>query len=108
MLYSYLNHNDCSRKTMMTKRLFFILGAMAGLLFAVIAYRKRMERLKVLEAKEAHNQWMNAESEKSWQKELAKMPFEKRMDYELFEAGLKASNYEPDWAFEEDDDEEEE
>jgi hypothetical protein len=89
----------------MTKRLFFILGAMAGLLFAVIAYRKRMERLRVLEAKEAHNQWMNAESEKSWQKELAKMPFEKRMDYELFEAGLKASNYEPDWAFEEDDDE---
>ena len=91
----------------MTKRIFFILGVIAGLLFAAIANRKHKERLKVLEAKEAHNRWMNAESEKSWQKELAKMPFEKRMDYELFEAGLKASNYEPDWAFEEDDDEEE-
>ena len=91
----------------MTKRLFFILGVIAGLLFAAIANRKHKERLKVLEEKEAHRQWMNAESEKSWQKELAKMPFEKRMDYELFEASLKASNYEPDWAFEEDDDEEE-
>jgi hypothetical protein len=91
----------------MTKRIFFILGVIVGVLFAAIANRKHKERLKVLEAKEAHNQWMNAESEKSWQMELAKMPFEKRMDYELFEAGLKASNYEPDWAFEEDDDEEE-
>ena len=89
----------------MTKRIFFILGVIAGFLFAEILRRKRMERLKVLEAQEAHRQWMNAESEKSWQQELAKMPFEKRMDYELFEAGLKASNYEPDWAFEEDDDE---
>jgi hypothetical protein len=26
------------------------------------------------------------------------------MDYELFEASLKASNYKPDWAFEEDND----
>ena len=91
----------------MTKRLFFLLGVIAGVLFAAVAYRKQKGRLKVLEAKEAHQKWMNAESEKSWQKELAKMPFEKRMDYELFEAGLKASNYEPDWAFEEDDDEEE-
>jgi hypothetical protein len=92
----------------MTKRLFFLLGVIAGVLFAEITRRKRMERLKVLEAKEAHRQWMNAESEKSWQQELAKMPFEKRMDYELFEAGLKASNYEPDWALEAEDDDEEE
>jgi hypothetical protein len=91
----------------MTKRIFFILGVIAGVLFAEVARRKHMERLRVLEAKEAHNQWMNAEAEKRWQKELEKMPFEKRMDYELFEAGLKASNYKPDWAFEEDDDESE-
>jgi hypothetical protein len=90
----------------MTKRIFFMLGVIAGLLFAAVASRKRQERLKVLEAKEAHNQWMNAEAEKSWQQELEKMPFEKRMDYELFEAGLKASNYEPDWAFEAEDDDE--
>ena len=92
----------------MTKRLFFLLGVFAGVLFAAVAYRKQKERLRVLEAKEAHQKWMNAESEKSWQKELAKMPFGKRMDYELFEAGLKASNYEPDWAFEAEDDDEEE
>jgi hypothetical protein len=91
----------------MTKRIFFILGVIAGLLIGEIFRRKHIERLKVLEAKEAHRQWMNAESEKSWQQELAKMPFEKRMDYELFEAGLKASNYEPDWAFEAEDDDEE-
>ena len=92
----------------MSKRLFFILGVIAGVLFTLIAHRKQKERLKVLDAKEAHRQWMNAESEKSWQKELARMPFEKRMDYQLFEAGLKASNYQPDWAFEVEDDDEEE
>ena len=91
----------------MTKRIFFILGIIAGLLIGEIFRRKRMERLLVLEEKEAHRQWMNAEAEKRWQKSLEKMPFEKRMDYELFEASLKASNYKPDWAFEEDDDEEE-
>ena len=90
----------------MTKRLFFILGVIAGLLFAGIAYRKRMERLKVLEANEAFQQQINAEADARWQQELEKMPFEKRMDYELFEASLKASNYKPDW--DEDDDDEEE
>jgi hypothetical protein len=30
---------------------------------------------------EVYRQWMNAESEKSWQQELAKTPFEKRMDW---------------------------
>jgi hypothetical protein len=88
----------------MTKRLFFILGLIAGLLFAAIANRKHKERLKVLEEKEAHRKWMNAEAEKRWLKSLEAMPFEKRMDYELFEASLKASNYQPDWD-EEDDDE---
>ena len=34
-----------------------------------------------------------------------KMPFEQRMDYELFEASLKSQNYQPDWNDEEDDDE---
>ena len=87
----------------MTKRLFFILGVIAGVLFAEVARRKHMERLKVLEAKEAHRQWMNAEAEKRWFKSLEEMPFEKRIDYELFEASLKAHNYQPDW---EDDDEE--
>ena len=88
----------------MTKRLFFLLGVIAGLLFAAVANRKYKERLKVLEEKEAHRQWMNAEAEKRWLKSLDEMPFEKRMDYELFEASLKASNYQPDWD-EEDDDE---
>ena len=77
----------------------------AGLLFAGIANRKHKERLKVLEEKEAHRQWMNDEAEKRWLKSLEEMPFEKRMDYELFEASLKASNYQPDWDDEDNDDE---
>jgi hypothetical protein len=88
----------------MTKRIFFILGVIAGLLFAGIAIRKQKERLKVLEEKEAYRQWMNAEAEKRWFKGLEELPFEKRIDYELFEASLKASNYKPDW--DEDDDDE--
>ena len=89
----------------MAKRLFFILGVIAGLLIGEIFRRKRMERLNVLEEKEAHQKWMNAEADKRWQKDFETWPFEKRMDYELFEASLKASNYKPDW--DEDDDEEE-
>ena len=92
----------------MTKRIFFILGIIAGFLVAETLRRNKMERLKLLEEKEAHRKWMNAEAEKRWQKSLEKMPFEKRMDYELFEASLKASNYKPDWAFDEEDDDEEE
>ena len=88
----------------MTKRIFFILGVIAGVLFAAIAFRKQKERLKVLEAKEAHQQWMNAGAEKRWFKSFEDMPFEKRIEYELFEASLKASNYKPDW--DEDDDDE--
>jgi hypothetical protein len=90
----------------MTKRIFFILGVIAGVLFAAIAFRKQKERLKVLEAKEAHQQWMNAEAEKRWFKSFEDMPFEKRIEYELFEASLKASNYKPDWDEDEDDDDE--
>ena len=89
----------------MTKRIFFILGVIAGLLFAAIANRKHKERLKVLEAKEAHQKWMNAEADKRWQKEVEKMTFEERMDWELFEASLKSYNYQPPWGDDDEDDE---
>jgi hypothetical protein len=88
----------------MTKRLFFIIGLIAGLLIGEVLRRKHMERLKALEANDALQKEINAEANASWQKELERMPFEKRMEYELFEASLKASNYKPDWAFEEDND----
>jgi hypothetical protein len=90
----------------MTKRLFFLLGVIAGLLFAVIGYRKRMERLRVLEAQEAAKTTRYAEYNREWQAELATMPFEKRMDWELFQTSLKLSNYQPDWSDEDYDDEE--
>ena len=88
----------------MTKRLFFLLGVLAGLLFAGIAIRKKMERLKTLEAEKAEETARYAEYNREWKEKIAAMPFERRMDWELFEASLKSHNYQPDW--EEDDDEE--
>ena len=86
----------------MTKRLFFILGVIAGFLFAAVAYRKRIEHLKTLEADKAESHARYDEYEREWQEKIAAMPFERRVDWQLFEASLKASNYQPDW---EDDDE---
>ena len=88
----------------MTKRLFFLLGVIAGILFAVSGYRKRMERLRVLEAEKAEQHARYDEYEREWKAQIAAMPFERRMEWELFEATLKAHNYQPDW--EEDEDEE--
>jgi hypothetical protein len=86
----------------MTKRLFFILGVIVGLLFAVIGYRKRMERLRVLEVDKAEEKARFAEYEREWKEKIAAMPFAERMEWELFEASLKSHNYQPDWS---DDDE---
>ena len=90
----------------MTKRIFFILGVIAGILFAAVAQRKRMERLKQLEADKAEEQARFAEYEREWKGKIAAMPFERRMEWELFEASLKLDNYQPDWSEEEVEDEE--
>jgi hypothetical protein len=90
----------------MTKRIFFILGVIVGLLFAVIGYRKRMERLKMLEAAKTKEKARYAEYAREWQDHIAAQPFEKRMEWELFEASLKAQNYQPDWDEDEEDDHE--
>ena len=87
----------------MTKRIFFILGALAGFLFAKVLNRKHMERLAKLDEKEVEHKAYYAELDQRWQEELASMPFDKRMDWELFEAGLKLDNYQPDWDDDEDD-----
>jgi hypothetical protein len=81
----------------MTKRLFFLLGVIAGILFAVIGYRKHMERMRVLEAEKAEQHARYDEYEREWKAQIAAMPFERRMEWELFEATLKAHNYQPDW-----------
>jgi hypothetical protein len=88
---------------MMTKRLFFLLGVLAGVLFAIIAYRKRMERLKALEAQDAEVNSRYDEYARDRQAALAAMPFKERMEYELFQASLNLDNGVPSW--EEDDDE---
>jgi hypothetical protein len=92
--------------THLTKRIFFILGVLAGFFFAEILRRKKMERLKTLEAEKAAKTARYAEYNREWQAELATMPFEKRMHWELFQTSLKLSNYQPDWSEEDYDDEE--
>ena len=89
----------------MNKRLFFMIGAVAGFLFAKILYRKRMERLAVLDDKEAERKTYYADLDRRWHEELAAMPFEKRMDWELFEASLKSHDHDPDWDDDDYDDE---
>jgi hypothetical protein len=79
----------------MTKRLFFMLGVIVGLLFAGIAIRKRMERLKTLEAEKAEEKARFAEYEQDWKEKIAAMPFAERMEWELFEASLKSHTYHP-------------
>ena len=66
----------------MTKRIFFILGAIAGFLFAEILRRKRMERLKVLEANDALQKEINAEADASWQKELERISIQLKIHHE--------------------------
>jgi hypothetical protein len=87
----------------MTKRIFFLLGVLAGLLFAEVARRKQLERLHLLETQAAEKSVRYAEYAREWEAELAALPFERRMEYELFQAGLNLDNNEPDW---EDGDEE--
>ena len=79
----------------MTKRLFFILGMVAGFLFAEVLRRKKMERLQTLEAKAARRKAINAFAAQEWQKEVAAMPFEERMDYELWEARQRLDSWHP-------------
>ena len=81
----------------MTKRIFFLLGVIAGVLFTAIAHRRRMERLKTLEKQEAQTNALYDEYEREWREKIAAMPFERRMDWQLFEASLKSHNYQPDW-----------
>ena len=89
----------------MTKRIFFILGVIAGLLFAGIAIRKKMEHLKALEAEKAAETARFAAYNREWQAEIAAGSFEQRMDWELFQASLTLDNGTPSWVDGEDDDE---
>ena len=57
----------------MTKRIFFIIGAIGGFLFAKILERKRLERFAKLEQKEAEHKAYYADLDRRWQEELAAM-----------------------------------
>ena len=93
----------------MVKRLLFILGVIAGFLVSEIFRREKMERLQELEAKRAREKARFAQYDREWQEELKKMPFQERLDYELWEAGMRLNDWEDDvniWDDDEDDEEE--
>jgi hypothetical protein len=52
-----------------------------------------MKRLQVLETNEAETTAQYAEFEREWKHELANMPYEERMNWELFKASLKLDGY---------------
>ena len=81
----------------MKKILLLVMGLLLGFVIAEIVRRPKMKRLRDFEEKAARRKERFAEDEKAWQAQLAAMPFEERMDWELFEAALKQSNYQPDW-----------
>jgi len=73
----------------MKRTLYLVLGLVIGFLLGEILRRQKMERLQALEAKEAATTAQYAAYNRAWQEELATLPFDERMDWELFEAGLK-------------------
>jgi hypothetical protein len=77
----------------MKKVFLLVMGLLLGFLFAEIVRRPKMQRLHVLETKEAETKAQYAEYNREWQRELANMPFEERMNWELFEASLKLDGY---------------
>jgi hypothetical protein len=77
----------------MKKLFLLVMGLLLGFLFAEIVRRPKMKRLATLEANEAETTARYAEYNREWQRELANMPFEERMNWELFEASLKLDGY---------------
>jgi hypothetical protein len=77
----------------MKNTVYLVLGLMIGFLFAEMLRRQKMERLQRLEAQQAYRKQQNAQYEREWQQELAHMPFDERMEYELWEASMRLDNW---------------
>jgi hypothetical protein len=101
---SPLQFDVSNGESLMKKLFYFLLTLTLGFLLAELLRRPKMQRLQSLEAKEARLKEYYARDEQEWQEELAAMSFEERMDWELFEAALKQSNYKPDWDDDAEDD----
>ena len=77
----------------MKKLVLLVMGLLLGFLFAEIVRRPKMKRLQVLEGNEAETTAQYAEYNREWQRKLTDMPFDERMNWELFEASLKLDGY---------------
>jgi hypothetical protein len=87
----------------MKKFFLLVMGLLLGFLLAEIVRRPKMKRLAKLEAQDAEANSRYDEYARDRQLALAAMPFERRMEYELFQASLNLNNGVPPW--EEGDDE---
>ena len=79
----------------MKKLFLLVMGLLLGFLFAEYLRRPKMKRLQALEVKAARRKEVNAFAAREWQKEVAAMPFEERMDYELWEARQRLDSWHP-------------
>jgi hypothetical protein len=77
----------------MKKIFLLVMGLLLGFLLAEIVRRPKLKRLAKLEANEAETTAQFAEYNREWQRKLADMPFDERMEWELFEASLKLDGY---------------
>jgi hypothetical protein len=77
----------------MKKILFFLFTFALGFLLAEIVRRPKLQRLQMLEAQAAETTAQYAEYKREWQQKLAHLPFDERMEWELFEASLKLDGY---------------
>jgi uncharacterized membrane-anchored protein YhcB (DUF1043 family) len=62
----------------MTKRLFFVLGVVIGIVVAEIFRRKKMARLHELEEKHKREKARFAKYDRQWKKELASIVFQRK------------------------------
>jgi len=90
----------------MKNSIYLILGLVIGVLFAEILRRPTMKRLAILEATAAEEKERFADYDRQWREAVATLPFEERMECELWEAGMRLNNWMPDADTWEDDDEE--
>ena len=88
----------------MKRTYFVLLGVLIGFLFGEMLRRKTLETLNALQAQAAEADSRYDEYARDRERELAKMPFKERMEYELFQVSLNLDNGVPSW--EEGDDDE--
>ena len=80
----------------MTKHLMLLVGLLLGIVLMEIMRRQKVQRITTLDTKAAGEKERFAEYDRQWQEHIANMPFDERMEYELWEAKMRLDNWMPD------------